>query len=59
MIDVEKYELVQQIVFAVDNGVFEPHEINYFRTSNYYDQMADEIRSMKNRSIKLEYEFRD
>jgi hypothetical protein len=45
-IDLEKFDLVNRIVEAVYQGVFKSHEIEHFRTWEYYAIAEAELQSI-------------
>jgi hypothetical protein len=46
-IDLERFNFVNRIINAVDQGVFKSHEIEHFRTWKYYVRAEAEIQSIK------------
>ena len=45
-IDVEKFNFINRIVEAVDQGVFKSHEVDHFRTWEYYALSEAELQSI-------------
>lgn len=45
-VDLEKFDLVNRIVEAVDEGLFKSYEIEHFRTWEYYARAEAEIQSI-------------
>lgn len=46
-IDLERFNFVNRIIKGVDEGLFKSHEVEHFRTWEYYARAEAEIQSIK------------